>query len=315
MQLTKLSLLFLFCLTSCARSPGYKKESQDTGKPQTAQERQHVIDKAQKFSSLRKRTVLLPFWNDTPVKGHFEVDAKNALKDMLLDQNRINIVDERDVSMRSQDFYLDSDKVDVNHLAENGRKWGVSLIILGRISRVVFRKQDDDVGLLRPSASMAAASIELRMIDVTQAKEIAIGEGAGSSESKSMNLFGASSDETDDHRDELVTEAITDGIRKALPALNKEIERIQWRGKIAKIAGNKIYVNAGRATGLNVGDILKVTSSGQDIFDPDTGLFLGRTQGDVKGTLEVLEYFGEDGAVARIHSGANFTEGDQIQLY
>ncbi len=314
----KLTNLFLLCfaLAACARSPAYNRESQSgSGKPQSPQERQRVLDKAQKFSNLRKRTVLLPFWNDTPVKGRFEVDAKNALKDMLLDQNRINIVDERDISFRSQDFYLDSEKVDVNHLAENGRKWGVSLIVLGRVSRIVFRKQDDDVGLLRPSASIAAASVELRMIDVAQAKEIAIGEGAGQSESKSLNLFGSSSDENDDNRNQLVTDAITDGIKKALPALNKEIDRIQWRGKVAKIAGNKIYVNAGRATGINLGDILKVTSSGTDIFDPDTGLFLGRTAGDVKGTLEVLEYFGEDGAVARVHSGANFTEGDQIQLY
>jgi hypothetical protein len=285
------------------------------GRVQSEQERKGIMDAVPKFSPLRKRAVLLPFWNDTPIKGRFEVQSKNALRDMLLEQNRLNLVDERDISLRSQDFYLDADKVNVAHVAENGRKWGVSLVILGRISKIAFRRKDDDVGILRPSAAKAAASVELRMVDVAQAKEIALGEGAGLTENTSLNLFGTSEEDTQSTRDELVTDAITDAIHKALPALNKEIDRIQWRGKIAKIVGARIYVNAGRATGLQVGDILKVSSDGQDIFDPENGLFLGRTAGNLKGTLEVAEFFGEDGSICRVHSGANFVEGDVIQLY
>lgn len=300
---------------SCARSPGYKQERENVNRVQSSRERARIVERVEKFSSLRKRAVLLPFWNDTPIKGRFEVQAKNALRELLLEQNRLNIVDERDISFRSQDFYLDTDKVNVAHVAENGKKWGVSLVVLGRISRIVFRRKDEDVGLLRPSSAVAAANVELRLVDVTQAKEIALGEGAGTSESSSLNLFGADRDDTEEYRNEIVTEAIYSAVQKALPALNKEIDRIQWRGKIAKISGAKIYVNAGRATGLNPGDILKVSSQGQDIFDPETGLFLGRTAGDLKGTLEVVEYFGEDGAITRVHSGANFLEGDTIQLY
>lgn len=299
---------------SCARSSGYKRESA-APYAQTDSEREKVVESVAKFSPLRKRAVLLPFWNDTPIKGRFEVQSKNYLKDALLEQNQLNIVDERDVSLRSQDFYLDADRINVAHVAENGKKWGVSLVILGRITKIAFRRKDDDVGLLRPSSAMAAASVELRLVDVVMAKEIALGQGAGRSESSSLNLFGVDREDTEEYRNEIVTEALADAIRKALPALNKEIARIQWRGKIAKIAGVKYYINAGRATGLNVGDILKVNSQGANIFDPDTGLFLGRTAGDLKGTLEVVEYFGEDGAIARLHSGGNFQEGDVIQLY
>jgi hypothetical protein len=270
----------------------------------------------QKFSPLRKRSVLLPFWNDTPVKGKFEVLAKNYLREALLETNRLNIVDERDIPLRSQDFYLDAEKLNVAHVAENGKKWGVSLVVLGRISKIAFRRKDDDVGLLRPTKARAAASVELRLVDVTQAKEIALGEGAGVSENSTLNLFGGQdTEDVEAYRNEVVAEALADAVKKALPALAKEVDRIQWRGKVAKITGNRIYINAGRATGIQVGDILKVSSLGGDIFDPDTGLFLGRTAGDLKGTLEVAEFFGEDGSIARVHSGANFLEGDTIQLY
>jgi hypothetical protein len=310
-----LALVLLLTLGGCARSPAYRKEAANGGRMQSQREREKTVETVQKFAPLRKRAVLLPFWNDTPIKGKFEVQARNALRDMLLEQNRLNIVDDRDVSLRSQDFYLDADKINVAHAADNGKKWGVSLVILGRISKIAFRRKDDDVGLLRPSAAKAAASVELRLVDVAQAKEIALGQGAGVSESSSLNLFGENNEDTESYRNEIVAEAIADAVHKAMPALNKEIDRIQWRGKIAKINGAKIFVNAGRATGIQVGDILKVASQGSDIFDPDSGLFLGRTGGDLKGTLEVTEFFGEDGAIARIHSGGNFLEGDVIQLY
>jgi hypothetical protein len=315
MQFPKYCLIALVLFTACTRSPAYRKEAGTGDRIQGEREREKTIEAVQKFAPLRKRAVLLPFWNDTPIKGKFEVQARNALREMLLEQNRLNIVDDRDVSLRSQDFYLDADKINVAHVADNGKKWGVSLVILGRISKIAFRRKDDDVGLLRPSAAKAAASVELRLVDIAQAKEIALGQGAGLSENSSLNLFGESNDDTEAYRNEIVAAAIGDAVRKAMPALNKEIDRIQWRGKIAKINGAKLYINAGRATGVQIGDILKVSSSGQDIFDPDSGLFLGRTGGDLKGTLEVSEFFGEDGAISRIHSGGNFIEGDMIQLY
>lgn len=249
------------------------------------------------------------------MKGKFEVQAKNSLRDSLLDTNKLNLVDEKEVPLRSQDFYLDSDKLDVAHVSENGKKWGVSLVIVGRISKIAFRRQDDDVGLLRPTAAKAAVSVELRLVDVAQAKEIALGEGAGLSENSTMNLFGTNQEDAEGYRNEVVAEALNEAVRKALPSLIKEVDRIQWRGKIIKVTGARLYVNAGRATGLQVGDILKVNSQGSDIFDPDSGLFLGRTAGDLKGTLEVMDFFGDDAAITRVHSGANFQEGDVIQLY
>ncbi|MCO5142010.1 MAG: CsgG/HfaB family protein [Oligoflexia bacterium] len=312
-SLIYLLITLVVVLSGCTRSTGFRKESGVYS--QSPSEQRRIESAVQKFSPLRKRVVVLPFWNDTPIKGRFEVYSKNVLREILLEQNRLNIVDERDVALRSQDFYLDSEKINVPHVSENGKKWGVSLVILGRISKIVFRRKDDDVGLLRPSAAKASVTLELRLVDVEQAKEVAMGEATGLSESSSLNLFGVDREDNEEYRNDVVTMAIHDAVSKAMPSLNKEIDRIQWRGKIAKITGAKIYINAGRATGLNVGDILKVNSQGQDIFDPETGLFLGRTAGDLKGTIEISQYFGEDGSIGRLHSGGNFLEGDIVQLY
>ena len=70
-----------------------------------------------------------------------------------------------------------------------------------------------------------------------------------------------------------------------MPAVLKAIEKLTWQGSIAKIQGNRVYVNAGKASGLVAGDILKVLTQGDDVYDPGTGAYLGRTQGQLKGTL------------------------------
>jgi hypothetical protein len=84
---------------------------------------------------------------------------------------------------------------------------------------------------------------------------------------------------------------------------------------VAKIIGSKVYLNAGRDSGINVSDILKVVTEGQEIYDPETGAMIGVSKGDVKGTIEVIDYFGADGAIAILHSGGSVQEGDFVQLY
>jgi hypothetical protein len=84
---------------------------------------------------------------------------------------------------------------------------------------------------------------------------------------------------------------------------------------VAKIIGNRIYINAGKTSGIQVGDVLKVLTEGEEIFDPENGAFLGQSLGEVKGTLEIIDYFGEDGATAIIHSGGSVQEGDYVRLY
>lgn len=301
-------------LAACARSAGYRREVKDTA-PQTVADREEVIEKTKKFANPKKRTLVLPFWNDTPVKGKFSRFSQMSMREMLKADGSVTVVDDVKANRKSQDFYLAKDKLNLEELAKMGRSMSVSLIVVGRISEVVLRKADDDVGLLRPSRSRAAATVEVRLFDVAAAKEAVVVESAGSGRNSSLNVFGESLEESREAREEIVNLAIEDSLQRSLPQMLREIDRVSWRGRVAKIVGGKIYINAGRATGLNVGDILKVMTAGTDVFDPETGIFLGRSDGEIKGTLEILDYFGEDGAICRIHSGGNFQEADLVQLY
>jgi len=81
------------------------------------------------------------------------------------------------------------------------------------------------------------------------------------------------------------------------------------------INGDRIFLNVGRISGVQVGDLLRVTEEGEEVFDPQTGVFIGKSPGRLKGTLEVTSYFGQDGSIAVLHSGANFKENDRVEQY
>jgi len=114
---------------------------------------------------------------------------------------------------------------------------------------------------------------------------------------------------------ELIERLITDAFLDFQNQIFSTLDKIAWEGRIAMISGDRIFLNVGRLSGLQVGDVLKVTEEGDEIFDPQTGNFIGKSQGRLKGTLEVISYFGQDGAVSLIHSGSGFKENDRIELY
>ena len=97
--------------------------------------------------------------------------------------------------------------------------------------------------------------------------------------------------------------------------LLRALRKMSWTGRIALVRGEKLYLNAGRLSGLQAGDILRVTESKDEIFDPETGGYLGNIMGRMKGTIEVISYFGKDGAVTIVHSGSGFEENDIVEFY
>jgi hypothetical protein len=102
-------------------------------------------------------------------------------------------------------------------------------------------------------------------------------------------------------------EGVTDGILRGLASL-------EWSTSVASVEGSKIYLNAGKSTGLKVGDIVEVYSPGRLIKHPVTGVSLGRLPGTLKGKAKVTEFLGIDASQTDIKSGGGIATGDVVRL-
>lgn len=286
-----------------------------------------VVHDAADFGSPKKRLFVLPFENATPFgkppgsegagrPDDLGIHAADELTREARATGRAIVPDNLVTASSSKDFFS-GERVRVQSLVREGRSLNVSLMIIGRINRIRYRQKGDPVGILKRRESMAVVDLEMRVYDVAEGRELLTVTKSADSSSSKMNLFNRGETESDSmsSRMDLVKEAIRGGTRLMARDLARALQKVAWEGRVAKIQGPYIYVNAGKISGLALGDILKVVSPGDDVYDPATGTYMGKSRGQVKGTLEVVDYMGSDGAVTRIHSGGGFAENDAVQLY
>jgi hypothetical protein len=112
--------------------------------------------------------------------------------------------------------------------------------------------------------------------------------------------------------------ALSNAVNVALQGVSEGIIRglagLEWSTSVATVEGNNIYLNAGKSTGLKVGDELEIYNPGRQVKNPTTGVSLGRLPGTLQGKVKINQLFGSDAAEAKIVSGGSITSGDMVKL-
>ena len=86
-------------------------------------------------------------------------------------------------------------------------------------------------------------------------------------------------------------------------SLARELDSIDWFCRIAKVEGEEVYINAGRLTGLKVGDVMEVFRPGGS-----------GERGEVKGKIKISAFFGIDASMGRLIQGKNPDVNDILKL-
>jgi hypothetical protein len=266
---------------------------------------------------LRKRLFILPFIDGTPRKSDATAQAaRNGFMHTLGHSTDSLVV----VSL--SDFPGDLSRLrneqefDLAAVSKNVASLGVAAIVEGKVLEVRVKRLSDEVGLMRSVRAQVEASVRLRVWGVRNDKEL-LNEIRQAKVESSTTRFAKQSN-TDRELEEdpkLIEEVVVKAFQGATLEISRAIQRISWEGRVAMVKGEKIYLNAGRLSGLQVGDLLRVVGEAEEIFDPETGALLGKVPGSLKGTVEIVSYFGQDGAVAVVHSGAGFKENDRVEMY
>ncbi len=276
----------------------------------------NVESRVTEFSPIRKKIGLLPFYNESPMGGDdLAITATEEFR-REISKTREFIVDPEAESIfgNSKEIYAGGG-IKLAQLARKAKLSGVNIVIFGRIKEARIRQKSDEVGFVRKIKSLAETYVEIKVFDVLANKELFSEVVDGNISDDNLRFYRAESEDNLAYRQELLRYSVKVAVRKFVPRVAKVGARLDWMGRVAKIIGTRIYINAGRASGINIGDILKVITEGQEIYDPESGAMIGMSHGEVKGTLEVVDYFEPNGAICILHSGGSVTEGDFVQLY
>lgn len=266
---------------------------------------------------LRNRILVLPFLDEKIQRDDKVLRAARYEVLRLLNQtDRYVIIRNEDFPQDLSKFINENREYDMERLSPIATSMGIAAVIEGKILEIKARRMGDSVGLIREIKAQVDASVRLRVVAARNGKTL-LEDVRQASEMASTTQFAQSgfSDRFLEEDPHLVQMAVRKAFSGTVGRIVQSIQKLAWEGRVAMVSGDRIYVNAGRLSGIQVGDILRIAEEGEEVFDPDTGRFIGRAPGRMKGTVEVVSYFGKDGAIATVHSGSGFQENDKVQLY
>lgn len=264
----------------------------------------------------RKRLMVLPFLDSNDIRPQALRDA--ARTEFIHELNRggdLIVVDSRDLKV---DFTknIQQDQYKLDEIAKTAKDLGVSALLEGKVMDLKVRRKTDNVGVFRQMKTTFEAQVRIRIVSARSGKELFNTLKTVTVEEANVRVAeNTNSDKFFQNNPEILANLLKEAFLDFTPQIQATMSKMSWEGRVAAINGDRVFLNVGRLSGLQVGDILKVSDEGDEIYDPQSGNFIGKVPGRLKGTLEVVSYFGQDGSIAIIHSGAGFKENDRVELY
>jgi PBP1b-binding outer membrane lipoprotein LpoB len=254
----------------------------------------------------KRKVVILDFENQTTYKDEKigEVTAKR-LSDKLEATQRVVILNGRDVSemfkQEGSKFERLTDPLVMKHAYQS---FGIQAFASGTVTDLsiltskISETSDEE-------ASFATAKVDIRLMDASTGNLLKSLIGRSP-------IFGTK--ETGEYsRSKAVLKAIELSLDEILEGFIRQLDLLDWTTSIAKIEGDHLYINAGKLSGLRIGDTLEVFEPGREIIHPTTKFSLGWTTGQLKGAIKVTELFGVDAAIGEVVQGNGFSPSDVVK--
>jgi len=254
----------------------------------------------------RKKVAILDFENNTTYKEEKIGEAvAKKLSDKLEATQRVVALDKTVVSEMLNREGLRFERLSDSAAMKRAHRYlGIQAFALGTVT---------DVSLLSSKASetadeevaFATSKVEIRLIDASTGNLLKTFIGRSP-------IFGTK--ESGEHsRGKAVLKAIDFGLDDILDSFLRQLDLLDWTTTIARIDGENIYLNAGKLSGIRLGDTLEVFEPGKEIFHPTTNISLRWTTGRLKGAVRVTDLFGVDAAIAKSVQGSGFSSDDVVR--
>jgi hypothetical protein len=285
--------------------------------PRSAVKKDETSPQIPKIEGLKKRIWVLDLRVSAPIpEALATLDFRQVFRDsitevFLNDENSAFVPVSSDQAVLS-DLKIDS-FTDPMEVARVARGSGIAGFLRGEVHQIEITEKKDPKGLIQSRDVTLNLGVSYEMYDAASGRSLVSGNRKKTYVETRSEILGYATGIADPDKK---IRAMADSVALwMLKDLNPHAAKVGWSGRILKIEGARIFVNAGRSSGLRMGDVLKVVEPPKDVFDPQSGRFIGQAPGRVKGTCKVVEYFGLDGAVGMLQSGGGLVPGDRVELF
>ena len=256
-------------------------------------------------TGFKKKVAILDFVNNTSYKDEKIGEAvAKKLSDKLEATQRVVTLDKTVVSetLNREGFKFES-LSDPSAIKRAHQSLGIQAVALGTVTDVSLSSKASETS--DEEVAFATTKVEIRLIDASTGNLLKTFIGRSP-------IFGTK--ETGAYsRGKAVLKAIEIGLDDILESFLRQLDFLDWTTTVAKADGETIYLNAGKLSGVRIGDTFEVFEPGKEIFHPNTNLSLGWTTGKLKGAVKVTALFGVDAAVGKVVQGSGFSSDDVVK--
>lgn len=290
MKTTKTPLLILFYLISvlsvvsgCSTAT---VESVHRPEPQPQVSKTIAAENAK---GLKRKVAIARFSNETRHGNSFLLDQNND----RIGKQASDILAAR---LTESGKFLMFERQDLNQIkAEQDlanvtpKTVGADYLIIGSVSEF-GRTTTSEVGIFsRNKKQKAAATVNVRLVDVTSGQIIFSQEGSGEALSEANRVFGVG--ESAGYDSNLDDEALSAAISKLVSGLIENLLDKPWAAYILDAQQGQIIVSGGESQGLKEGDVLRVMKRGQLVTNPQSGLDIELPRKEIA-RLKVVSFAG-----------------------
>ncbi|MBN1113793.1 MAG: hypothetical protein JXA66_00490 [Oligoflexia bacterium] len=299
----------LLIASSCAVG-GKKKEDRDTGRSKHTRK---MTRKRVQFArpKIKVKMYVFDFFNKSPHGAErLGIEVAESFRKRLSAGNNMVVIEPKEIeALKGKKI----SEIDFDDALKVLKANDVRVFGYGTIEYLNLRSQQSKVGVFRDEIIDMDLKLNIRFVELRSGKVMFEKDLTAHDSSKRTVMWKDS--EKSLYDEAFVVSVIDDVTSEVVSTVERAVLRLNWQGRVAKIMDTRVYINAGKKSGVEIGDLLKVVEQGEEVIDPQTGALIGIAEGRVKGTVEVKGYFGNDGSVAEIYTGGGFMEGDKVELY
>jgi curli biogenesis system outer membrane secretion channel CsgG len=265
-------------------------------------------DSVQGVVSPKRKVVIAEFKNQTRFGSRrLGSNLTDIITTELVKSNRFIVLEREDLAKVMQEINF-SNTLGQGQLASERKFQDADYVITGAITKYSVNTTGNKGIISSSKIQRAEISFDMKMINVRTGEVVLSDQGEGVSDVEYGTTLGVGN--TGGYDEGLEQEAFRAAAIDVMDNIIETVNKTPWMANVAKISGNKLYINAGQKSNLKIDTKLSVYKQGEKI--EFNGRFLGFEENKV-GEAKVVNYLGEDAAILE-YKGEAFTIPGIVKL-
>jgi curli biogenesis system outer membrane secretion channel CsgG len=246
----------------------------------------------------KPKVIVTPFKNSSK----FDLQTTDSITDtfisILMDTNKFTVLERE----RVKD--ITEEKLQAGNLSIEGADFA----FLNNISTLDLKTQVTKIPIIGGTKETAIVKVQInvRVVDISTSRVMFSAMGKAEGERKSVKGLAGFTEKNDPMDNSLTNDVMVQALKDVVGQIVDNLFPI----KVIAAKGGKIYINRGKPSGINIGQVFAVYSKGEELVDPDTGLVLGAEEERI-GVIRIIDALPKysiaevtDGAITNENKGA-----------